>query len=419
MAKLDRGDRMSIISLSDRGHSSRRIARMLGVTEGTVRYHLRRHRQGDHDGRADQPHLASAHAEAITRWIESRGTGPLNVAALHDHLQEEHRYTGSLRSVQRFVRTHYPTPARRARRRVETPPGAQAQADWSEWRDVWIGGRRERLYAFELQLSYSRYAVRVWSRRKDQLSWHHVHNEALRRLEGVPATIRVDNERTAVSRGAGCWGELNPSYRQYARVVRFHIDACPPREPWTKGKIERRIRDGRFWSDPRDRHWDSLVELQSWTDERSVRSAHRRRCPRTGTSVMSAYASEQPLLGALPIQPEPFDVVVMRAVSHDCLVSFEGRQYSVPFRFVGRRVEVRGCAERVQMLGEGAIVAMHPRYGEERIVIDPAHYEGEDTATVRAPRPLGKMGRRLEEIAQMVPEARPVDLYAAIAEVAR
>ncbi len=182
------------------------------VTEGTVRYHLRRHRQGDHDGRADQPHLASAHAEAITRWIESRGTGPLNVAALHDHLQEEHRYTGSLRSVQRFVRTHYPTPARRARRRVETPPGAQAQADWSEWRDVWIGGRRERLYAFELQLSYSRYAVRVWSRRKDQLSWHHVHNEALRRLEGVPATIRVDNERTAVSRGAG-WTPGHPRTR--------------------------------------------------------------------------------------------------------------------------------------------------------------------------------------------------------------
>jgi hypothetical protein len=29
------------------------------------------------------------------------------------------------------------------------------------------------------------------------------------------------------------------------------------------------------------------------------------------------------------------------------------------------------------------------------------------------------MGRRLEEIAAMVPERRPLDLYAALAEVAR
>jgi hypothetical protein len=39
---------------------------------------------------------------------------------------------------------------------------------------------------------------------------------------------------------------------------------------------------------------------------------------------------------------EPFDLVVRRPVGIDCLVSFEGRQYSVPFRFVGQEVEVRG-----------------------------------------------------------------------------
>ena len=52
-------------------------------------------------------------------------------------------------------------------------------------------------------------------------------------------------------------------------------------------------------------------------------------------------------------------------------------------------------------------------------MIDPAHYEGESTDTVRAPMPLGKMGRRLQEIAAMAPEERPLDLYAALAEVAR
>lgn len=418
MAKLDEGDRMSIISLADRGHASRKIARMLGVTEGAVRYHLRRHREGATDGRARQTHLAATHAEAITHWMQ-RGGPKRNVAALHEHLVDEHGYTGSLRSVQRYVQAAFPKPTRRARRRVETPPGAQAQADWSVWPRIWVAGHRQRLYAFELQLSYSRYAVRVWSPRKDQLAWHHVHNEGFRRLGGVPATVRVDNEKTAVSHGAGAWGIVNEAYRRYARVVRFHVDACPPREPWTKGKIERRVRDHRGRVSPRSRHWESLEELQAWTDDQQARVARRRRCSRTGTSVLEAYEAERPQLAPLPILPEPFDVVITRTVSWDCLASFEGRRYSVPFRYAGRPVEVRGCAGRVQILADAAVVAVHPRHTAERLVLDPQHYEGPDTDHVRAPTPLGKMGRRLTEIAAMAPEARPVDLYAALAEVAR
>jgi hypothetical protein len=36
-----------------------------------------------------------------------------------------------------------------------------------------------------------------------------------------------------------------------------------------------------------------------------------------------------------------------------------------------------------------------------------------------APVPLGKMGQRLQEIIQQPVEQRPLDLYAALAEVAR
>jgi hypothetical protein len=38
---------------------------------------------------------------------------------------------------------------------------------------------------------------------------------------------------------------------------------------------------------------------------------------------------------------------------------------------------------------------------------------------VLPPKPLGRMAKKLEEIAQMPVERRPVDLYAALAEVAR
>jgi transposase len=412
---------MVIKELARRQVSQSEIARKLGVHEGAVRYHLRRMADGAVDGRSRQAHLATGWQAAIDAWLadEVGDIGRLNLAALHDHLVAEHDYRGSLRSLQRYFRARRPRPPRRARRRVETPPGAQGQADWAEFPRVRIGGTPCALHAFHLGLSHSRFGAVVWAEREDELSWLHVHNGALRRLGGVPAVIRVDNTKTAVVHGAGAWGTIHPAYRRYAEAVRFHVDPCPPRAPEAKGKIERRVRAHRFEADPTGRDWHSVAELQDWTDERLHRAAARRICPATGTSVLEAWAAEKPHLAPLPILPEPFDVVVTRPVSDDCLVSFEGRQYSVPFRYVGRRVEVRGCAGRVHVLADSVIVADHARGTAQRLVLDPAHYDGPSTAAIAAPLPLGRMGTRLAEIAAMVPERRPVDLYAALVEVAR
>jgi len=136
--------------------------------------------------------------------------------------------------------------------------------------------------------------------------------------------------------------------------------------------------------------------------------------------VLASYEAERPSLTPLPQPlPEPFDLVQRRRVGLDATVRFEGRTYSVPFVYAERELEVRGCAEVVQMWTDGRVVASHARHTRSRLLIDPAHYEGPGDERVEAPVPLGKMGRRLEEIAAMVPERRPLDLYAALAEVAR
>ena len=125
-------------------------------------------------------------------------------------------------------------------------------------------------------------------------------------------------------------------------------------------------------------------------------------------------------LSPLPeVLPEPFDLVATRKVSIDCLVGFEGRQYTVPFRFVGRTVEVRGCAGRVQIVGDCQVLVTYRRHTPERLLIDPSCYEGEATEEVLPPLPLGRMGKRLEEIAALQPERRSLDQYALLAEAAR
>jgi hypothetical protein len=66
-----------------------------------------------------------------------------------------------------------------------------------------------------------------------------------------------------------------------------------------------------------------------------------------------------------------------------------------------------------------AVRISYPRQTAARIVIDPACYEGPGTAAVLPPKPLGRMARKLQELAALPVERRPVDLYAALAEVAR
>ena len=418
MAGIDTEIRMTIKVLAEKGTSKAEMSRLLGIPESNIRYHLKRIQSGAPDRRSLRPRKARLVGEAIAHWMGEREAS-VNLADLHAWLVSEHDYAGSLRSVERYVRDEFPAPAKRARRRVETPPGAQAQADWAVFPRMSVGGDLVELNAFHMVLSHSRYEAIVWSPRRTQLSWLGCHNGGFERLGGIPAVMRVDNDTAAVAHGAGPWGVLTPAYRRYALTVRFHVDLCLPREPRAKGKVERRVRAQRFGIDPTREQWRSLAELQAWTDEALERDAARRRCPATGSSVMSAWEAERRLLAPLPRLPEPFDAVGTRPVAHDCLVSFEGRQYSVPFALVGSRVEVRGCAGRVQIVHENAIVASHERHTAQLLVIDPSHYEGASTASVIAPAPLGRMGRRLEEIARMQVAHRPLDLYAALAEAAR
>jgi hypothetical protein len=292
--------------------------------------------------------------------------------------------------------------------------------DWAHFPAVVVDGVARDLLALHMVLSWSRKTAIVWSQTKDMLAWLGCHTACFMRLGGVPATVRVDNEKTAMARGAGAWGTLNPTYRRYATVLHFHVDACPPRQPQAKGKVERRVRDQRFALDPRRHAWADLAELQRWTDARLEALAGERICPATGTSVAEAWAREILHLTRLPEPlPQPFDVVALRVVGTDGLVSFEGRQYSVPFRFAGERVEVRGCAGTIQVVKDCAVIATHPRATAARLVIDQAHYEGPSTERVLAPPPLGRLGVKIQELALSPVARRSIDLYAALAEVAR
>lgn len=428
MGTLSKDHIVAIHVLHQTGESRSAIARRMGVTEGAVRYHLRRKAAQTEDGRVKAAKIEQQGLEAAVRhwWAaacedQAEGRRP-NVELLHAWLVVEHGYQGSVKSVRKWVRRHLPPAKLRCFRRVETPPGAQAQVDWSEHRGVDLGdGVPVTLWIFHLVLSHCRKRVSVACLGCDQLWWHRAHGEALRRIGGVPAVLRIDNCKTGVSHGAGAWGTLNEAYQRFARSLGFHIDPCQVRSPRHKGKVERAVRS--FRQEDILRYAGlGLEALQGWIDRQELLNDQRRRCPATGSSVAEAWSAERALLRALPDPfPEPFDLVRMATVGSDALVAFEGRQYGVPFRFTGLTLEVRGCAGQVQIVDPvtAQVVIAYTRHSPERILIAAGIYDGPEDPRVARPTPLGRMGRRMEELAGDGLELRSIDFYAALAEVAR
>lgn len=420
MAKLRERDLVVMDVLRETGWSTRATARELGVDESTLRYRIRRRDGKAEDGRRLQPEACTPWEGVIEPWLamqqDGAGVRPESVRLLYEELVERHGYEGSYKAVLRYVRRRQEPPRLRPIRRVETRPGAQAQVDWFEELPVHVEelGGRIRLDALVVTLSHSRMFAVIWALSRNLLWWLTGHNQAFTRLGGIPWTVRIDNLKTGVAWGAGPWARLQEGYASYARQLGFVVDPCRVRKASDKGKVERRGRDARgFLEALKDVCFLRLEDLQAATDERVRARAGRLICPVTGRSILESWQAEQESLLRLPeTLPEPFDVQVNRPVSDDCLVSFEGRQYEVPFTAMRRTVQVRGCAATVEIYGaDGRPLASYPRGTECRLLLDQRHAEGSGDERVMPPTPLGRVGRAIVlEQSWEVPR-RPIDDY--------
>jgi hypothetical protein len=137
--------------------------------------------------------------------------------------------------------------------------------------------------------------------------------------------------------------------------------ACTPAAGWEKGQVENQVGTvrQRFFS-PRLRA-KSYEELNAWLLDRCI--AHARAQPHPeirDKTVWEMFEAERPSL--VPYRG-PFDGfhAVQASVSRTCLVRFDTNKYSVSAAAVGRPVEVRAYAERIEIRQDGRIVGAHRR----------------------------------------------------------
>ena len=189
------------------------------------------------------------------------------------------------------------------------------------------------------------------------------HVAAFEHFGGVPARIRYDNLKPAVTRVLK-GRDRTESDRFIALRSHYGFDSffCIPGKAGAheKGGVEGEI--GRF----RRRHLvplpkiTTLVELAELIASGDSTDEDRVITGRT-TTVGVAFAAEQPTL--MPLPREVFDpwVLESRRVDQRARVSIRQCHYSVPARYTGRRLSVRLGATRVQVLDGNKIVATHTR----------------------------------------------------------
>ena len=147
MAKLTREQIVTIEVLHQRGQAASQTARLLGVTEGTVRYHRRRASARGHRWPPEE-HAGSSNSdssEAVELWwqaqIEVLGESrPPNVQMLWAFLQAEYGYDGSYKSVRKYVRRRFEPSQGSARSDASRPrPGLRRRATGASFASIDLG----------------------------------------------------------------------------------------------------------------------------------------------------------------------------------------------------------------------------------------------------------------------------------------
>lgn len=137
MARLRRDQIMFAKEMVGRDVSLRQVARQLGVDESSLRYRLARAPDAP-DGQRDRPSVLDgwdARVDAVLARCDDPRVGgegqaaggvTLEASVVHGVLQREVGFTGSYQALRRYLQRRFPVP-QQAVRRVETPPGVQAQ----------------------------------------------------------------------------------------------------------------------------------------------------------------------------------------------------------------------------------------------------------------------------------------------------
>jgi len=283
-------------------------------------------------------------------------------------------YTGGISILKEFMGPH----RRKAKavQRYETPPGEQAQVDWGTCGKIYQAGILRTVYCFVMTLGYSRMTYVEFTLRCDTRAFIRGHINAFSFFGGVVKTCLYDNLKSVKLATLDDGVRLNPTFADFADTFGFIPKICRPYRPETKGKVESGIRyvKGNFLL---GETFCDLNEMNAHVLGWLSTVANRRIHGTTGEVPLERFEEE----GLAPIRAGMvFDTTLYqrRKITRDCLVSYQGCRYSVPYRFAGREAMIKDYENGLfDVLVDGELATTHRLSPFKRKTIMVAsHYQG-------------------------------------------
>ena len=368
----------SIRILSEKGHSIKKISRLLKMSRNTVRKAIRSQGYKDYSG-GEKPvtksrsEVAKYHDHIIKMLIKDHYIGSRifnelisigykgSKTAFYDYLR---RIKGGLNLSK--ISTRY-----------ETGPAKMTQFDWSEY-TVILGDTLTKVTVFSAILCYSRYRKYFASLDSKQGSLFESLEEAFHFFGGVTEKILVDNAKTMVRKRSSLGIDWNPKFLEFICYYGIEPKACLPGKPRTKGKVENPF----FYL---EQHFIKGTKFGSFSDfcnklDLFNEEVNERIHQGTGSAPKILFEqSEGRCLKPLPKNKFIGATEEFRKVNYDCLISVGSNKYSVPYPYAGKSVWIRVVqGDKLKVFSQQAkLVAVHRMSGlKNQIIIDQTHYEG-------------------------------------------
>ena len=373
------------------GIAIRAIARRTGLSRNTVRKYL--------SGGVVEPRYPSRKTPSklddyeltLTSWLfrESRRHRKQRktVKQLHSDLVQL-GYTGSYDRVAAFARLwrqQQQQAKQAAAWHTYVPltfaPGEAFQFDWSEDFAV-IAGVRTKLQIAHFKLSHSRaFFLRAYLAQTHEMLFD-AHHHAFEAFGGVPERGLYDNMKTAVDKvGRGKQRDINRRFTAMVSHYLYEAEFCNPASGWEKGQVEKQVLDSRrrIWQGAPE--FSSLAELNSWLRQRCLALWQELPHPEDKHRTLYDYwTAERDHLMAVPVAFDGF-IEFNKRVSSTCLIIHEHNRYSVPASFANRPVSLRVYANRLVVVAEAQVIAIHERVfsrerkaGSGKTIYDWRHY---------------------------------------------
>jgi len=282
-----------------------------------------------------------------------------------------------------------------------------------------------KAYVFVATLSHSRhqYAEIVFDQKI--ATWLALHRRAFEYFGGVPRRVVPDNLKAAVSKALIIDPILAEAYRRFALHYGFLISPTRRRTPQHKGKVEngvhyvkRNFIAGRTFADVDAAN----ARLKIWIKETAGARIH-------GTTRQAPWKLfhevEQPQLQALP--ENPFHLLAIKPVKvhRDCHITLDGNYYSVPYRYIGQRLDAHIHEKMVQLYAGADLVVSHLRsFGEGHWTTRLDDYPPEKAAYLKQTPPKCRenaknIGPATAKVVNTLLDNRPLDRLRAAQNILR